>query len=78
MPIVLRIKGYRFGFYASDCDEPPHVHIRKDDNAAKYWLKPMFLKESHGFRPRELKKMERIIADHLDELMEAWNGFFKL
>jgi hypothetical protein len=25
MPTVLRLKGYRFGFYASDANEPPHV-----------------------------------------------------
>lgn len=78
MPIVLRIEGYRFGFYASDCDEPPHVHVKKDGKSAKYWLKPVLLQESHSFRPHEINEMERIIAEHRDQLMEAWNGFFKL
>lgn len=27
MPVVLRVKGYRFWFYEADLDEPPHVHI---------------------------------------------------
>jgi hypothetical protein len=26
MPVVLRVKGYRFWFYEADLDEPPHVH----------------------------------------------------
>ena len=41
MPIVLREKGYRFGFYASDADEPEHVHVEKDGHRAKYWLTPL-------------------------------------
>jgi hypothetical protein len=36
MPIVLRLKGYRFGFYASDADEPPHVHVKKNGKHAKF------------------------------------------
>lgn len=29
MPVILRIKGYRFWFYQADLDEPPHVHVGK-------------------------------------------------
>lgn len=76
MPIVLEQKGYRFGFYASDEDEPPHVHVRKNGKLAKYWLKPVRLEDSHGFRSHELNEMERIIRAHVNELVEAWNGFF--
>lgn len=77
MPIVLRIKGYRFGFWASDNDEPRHVHVRKNGKSAKYWLEPaVLLQSNHGFRPHELNDMERMILEHRDELMEAWNVFF--
>jgi hypothetical protein len=31
MPVVLRIRGYRFWFYAVDLDEPPHIHVGKED-----------------------------------------------
>ena len=30
MPVVLRIKGYRFWFYEADLNEPPPVHVGKD------------------------------------------------
>ncbi len=41
MPVVLRIKGYRFWFYQADLDEPPHIHIAKDGKEAKYWVNPI-------------------------------------
>lgn len=35
MPTVLRVGPYR-SFYAGDGDEPPHVHVERDDNM-DYW-----------------------------------------
>jgi hypothetical protein len=32
MPIILRVKGYRFWFYTADLDEPPHEHAGKERN----------------------------------------------
>ncbi|MFH1436112.1 MAG: DUF4160 domain-containing protein [Pseudomonadota bacterium] len=43
MPTVLRVGSYRFFFYAGDRDEPPHVHIERDDRIAKLWLDPVRL-----------------------------------
>jgi hypothetical protein len=43
MPTVLRIKGYRIGFFSADGDEPPHVHVAKSGNIAKFWLGPVQL-----------------------------------
>lgn len=37
MPTIL-IDGYKFRFYSSDIDEPPHVHVIRDDKVAKIWL----------------------------------------
>ncbi|MGQ9632020.1 MAG: DUF4160 domain-containing protein [bacterium] len=55
MPVVLRIKGYRFWFYEADLDELPHVHIGKAGKEAKYWIIPVALAKSRGFRGHELK-----------------------
>jgi len=41
MPVVLRVQGYKFWFYMADVVEPPHVHVGKDGNEAKFWLKPV-------------------------------------
>ena len=76
MPIVLRVKGYRFGFYASDADEPPHVHVNKNGKCAKYWLVPVSLQSSKGFAAHELNEAERIVVRNLIALLESWNAFF--
>ena len=55
MPTVLRRGPYRFFFYSSDRAEPPHVHVERDENPAKFWLDPVRLQESGGFRGAELK-----------------------
>jgi hypothetical protein len=44
MPTVLRSGPYRFHFYSSDAEEPPHVHIERDENTAKFWLSPARLR----------------------------------
>jgi hypothetical protein len=43
MPTIFRSGPYRFFFYASDRDEPYHVHVESDDKVAKYWLDPIRL-----------------------------------
>jgi hypothetical protein len=43
MPTVLRIGPYRFFFYAGDRDEPPHIHVEREDKIAKCWLNPIRL-----------------------------------
>jgi hypothetical protein len=72
MPVVLRLKGYKFLFYEADLDEPPHVHARKAGDEAKYWLSPIALARMRGFRQHELNEIERIISAHRDDLLEAW------
>lgn len=32
------ILGWRFFFYANERNEPIHIHCRKGDAEAKYWL----------------------------------------
>lgn len=72
MPVVLRVKGYRFWFYQADLDEPPHVHVGKEGKEAKYWLNPIALARSRGFRQHELYEIERILAEYGNDVLEAW------
>ncbi|MGH8602778.1 MAG: DUF4160 domain-containing protein [Gammaproteobacteria bacterium] len=30
-------------FFASDRDEPPHIHVEREDKGAKFWLDPVRL-----------------------------------
>lgn len=76
MPTVLRIGPYRFFFYASDRDEPMHIHVERDKAVAKLWLAPVRLQHSTGFSRSELVEIEALVADKREMLSEAWNDFF--
>jgi hypothetical protein len=72
MPVVLRIRGYRFWFYEADLAEPPHVHIGKGGKEAKYWLTPIALARSRQFRDHELHEIERILEKYQNDIIKAW------
>jgi len=76
MPTVLRISGFRCFFYSLEGSEPPHIHIEEDDRVAKFWLNPVNLAESHGFRAHELNRLRALVLEHRLRLLEAWNDFF--
>jgi hypothetical protein len=54
MPTVLRVGPYRFFFYSRENAEPPHIHVDRDDDYAKFWLDPVALASNRGFRAHEL------------------------
>ena len=76
MPTVLRSGPYRFFFYASDRDEPAHIHVERDTALAKFWLTPVRLQHSTGFTRAELLKIEDLVVEHSATVMEAWNDYF--
>lgn len=76
MPTILKIKGYRFFFFSLEGNEPPHIHIEHGDNVAKFWLEPVKLASSYGFRSHELAKIRVIVAEHSLLFLEKWYEFF--
>lgn len=76
MPTVLRIGPYRFYFYSHEPNEPPHVHVDRDDSTAKFWLEPISLANNIGFSAKELRKLQAIVQENQEILLEAWNGYF--
>ena len=76
MPTVLRSGPYRFFFYAGDGTESPHVHVERDDNIAKFWLRPVRLQESGGFNRLEIGRLQGIVEENLDTLLSFWEAFF--
>lgn len=60
MPTALIVGAYRFYFWSYDCSEPRHIHIQRERSRAKYWLDPVYLADNNGFKPQELKELERI------------------
>jgi hypothetical protein len=76
VPTVHQEGPYRFFFYSADREEPPHVHIERDANRAKFWLTPVRLARSGGFGAAELLRLERMVNDRQSLLLGAWNEYF--
>ena len=76
MPVVLRVKGYRFFFFSLEGNEPPHIHVEQAERYAKFWLNPISLVKSRGFRSNELSEIQKIIEENLNTLLEKWNEHF--
>ncbi|HIP71832.1 MAG TPA: DUF4160 domain-containing protein [Anaerolineae bacterium] len=72
MPVILRIRGYRFWFYQADLVEPPHVHVGKAGKEAKFWVAPIALARSGRFRQHELNEIERILRKNQDYILRIW------
>lgn len=73
MPTVLRDGPYRVYFYSHEPNEPPHVHVDRDDLSAKVWLEPVGLARNLGFPSHELRRILRLIEANQIQLREAWN-----
>jgi hypothetical protein len=77
MPVILRVKGYRFEFYASDADERRHVHVKKNGRHAKLWLEPFVeLAYSQHYKPHDVNEIIRLVQQHQQQFIEDWNEFF--
>lgn len=73
MPTIKGIPGpYRFFFFSFDCNEPVHVHVRRDRASCKFWLDPVALAGVAGFSPRELNRIRSVILEHRLLIQEAW------
>lgn len=74
MPTVLRRGPYRVYFFSHEPNEPPDVHVDRDDLSAKFWLQPLALARNFGFPPRELWRIRDLIEENRRKLLEAWHG----
>lgn len=75
MPTIM-IEGYKFRFYSSDINEPPHVHVFRGENEAKIWLQPISVARNYGYHGPELNRIVKLTRKHQERLLEAWNVHF--
>jgi hypothetical protein len=76
MPTILNIGPYRFFFGSLDQGEPPHIHVQRERLVAKFWLDPLVLEKSGGFKPHELNRIAEMIQENRQLFLERWNGYF--
>ena len=75
MPTVLRVGPYRFHFYSNEGEEPPHIHVSRDDFEVKFWLESGSLARNYGFPPSEVRDIEKLVFQHQEFLLEKYNDF---
>jgi hypothetical protein len=78
MPTILRFGPYRFYFYSHEPNEPPHVHVDREDLSAKFWLDPPQLVLNFGFRAHELRTIQSMVTANKEDFLERWNEFFNV
>jgi len=76
MPTVMRRGPYRLYFFSHEPNEPPHIHVDRDNRSAKFWLQPVALARNVGFNAQELNEIQRIVREEQSTLWEAWHGYF--
>ena len=76
MPVLLRVRGYRFFFYSLEEREPPHVHVAHAGRYAKFWRDPVALASNRSFRSYELTVIRELVLENRDLFLEKWNVYF--
>lgn len=77
MPTIARVGPYRFYFWSHELNEPPHVHVDRDERSCKFWLDPVELARNIGFKAHELRQIKALISERERGFLEAWNGHFR-
>ena len=73
---VRRSGPYRLFFFSNEAGEPPHVHVQRERMLAKFWLEPVGLARSTGFSPPELRRIQTIVIENMNAILEGWNEYF--
>lgn len=50
--------------------------VAQSSREAKFWLQPVALARNLGFPAPELRRVERLVREHEEAFLEAWNGYF--
>jgi hypothetical protein len=57
-------------------DARGHIHVESDDNYVKFWLEPLDLAKSVGYKNIELSEIRRMIQENLLLLKASWDAHF--
>jgi hypothetical protein len=79
MPTVFFDHGFRFFFYSNEGSprEPIHIHVEKDGNEAKIWLRPdVAVAYNDRYSARTLRELLGIVLKNRVRIERAWSEFF--
>jgi hypothetical protein len=78
MPTVFRQDGFRFFYYSSEGNEPPHIHVIGRGGEAKIWLLPIEISKVYALSLRDQKHVLEIVQNNVKlflEKYEEWHGY---
>jgi hypothetical protein len=81
MPKIFETEGYRGFFFSNEGTplEPVHIHIKKGEGEAKFWVTPTItLVESWGMKVSELTRAQEIVVEHRQEILDFWDRYFRV
>ena len=75
-PTVFRERGLRFYFFSRE-ERQMHVHVSSSSGEAKFWMEPRIaLAMNRGLKETEVRRAERLIEEHTDEIRITWRRHF--
>jgi len=57
-------------------NEPIHIHVEQAERYAKFWLDPVQLVKSDGFRSSELSEIRKLVEENRELIKESWDEYF--
>ncbi|MDR0793079.1 MAG: DUF4160 domain-containing protein [Chitinophagaceae bacterium] len=77
MPEIFRQFGFSFFFYSDD-HEPIHVHVEKGESEAIYEVSEdeISLRNNFGMKNNELRKIEELINENRNLIIDFWTKYF--
>ena len=78
MPEIFRFFGFSFFFYSRE-HEPIHVHVEGNDGYAVYDLvgADFVLREKYGIKANDMKKIQGVIDENKDIIINRWKEHFE-
>jgi hypothetical protein len=58
-------------------EAPPHIYVEQAERYAKFWLNPVSLARSRGFRTGEIFEIQRIVEENRALFEEKWHEHHK-
>jgi hypothetical protein len=79
MPTLLTVGPYRFFCYAGDRHGPPHIHVERDREIAKFWLQPVRLQSNQGFNRTEINRIQKLVQENQGSsvIVMQWTGVIR-
>jgi hypothetical protein len=75
-PTVFREGPFRFFLFSRE-EARLHIHVQSLDGEAKFWIEPNIeLARNHQLSAQDLSRVLQLVADHEQEIRDAWRRHF--